>query len=575
MHYFIEDKKNSKKYASFSAQAGVSSLLFIVLVGLSLTVLTVGYMSSMRNLQSSAITTHAQTQAQMQAMIGYHALTEYLNKLSKESNGLQKIDQVCDGEIKETDKDAQIIFERVGACNNSVVGQQFIFDVTGKSGGASAILRANFNIVDEEKISSHEGSIFAGGLKVQSKETIQALTENVAISIGANKTEGLESGNIYLSNGKDVVNYDPATDGIKVNKFEGGLDLIPAADMKQYANFIFKNVGGSIVCEKQNLNGVLITTSFVCPYYETIEKIKGKDTLVQNHAITRESSGNTSFWVVDVDRLIKSKTHLNKKFDGIFWFEGDVVVRLPNSQNDSSKYFRNTIITTGNLTIEKDTSSSSGELNLFSPYDYIIATDITSQILVIEKQLNTGKDLNGNLLTESQKQVLRTNKDALLLLRLSTMKARLLEVCLGPGEYPTALCKSDFTQQQVNEITNYDDILAVENKFLKDISKYPTSLFNLIGMADDGFVVHADENIKTNLFGNLIGSKGAGNTGKASGKFAGTGQIEVMGNLVVAKDMDLTEMKGNVTIKLGQSKANGSFIPIKDKSFNVNGIRYM
>ena len=40
-------------------QAGFSSLLFVVLVGLSLTVLTVGYMSSMRNLQSTAVTAHA------------------------------------------------------------------------------------------------------------------------------------------------------------------------------------------------------------------------------------------------------------------------------------------------------------------------------------------------------------------------------------------------------------------------------------------------------------------------------------------------------------------------------------
>ena len=90
MQYTTEIKRNMGKKVSLIKQAGVSSLLFIVLVGLSLTVLTVGYMSSMRNLQSSATTTHAQTQAQMQAMIGYRAFTEYLNKLSKEDNGLQK-----------------------------------------------------------------------------------------------------------------------------------------------------------------------------------------------------------------------------------------------------------------------------------------------------------------------------------------------------------------------------------------------------------------------------------------------------------------------------------------------------
>ena len=47
-------------------------------------------MSSMRNLQSSATTAHAQTQAQMQAMIGYQALGEFLKAQSLEN--IAKID---------------------------------------------------------------------------------------------------------------------------------------------------------------------------------------------------------------------------------------------------------------------------------------------------------------------------------------------------------------------------------------------------------------------------------------------------------------------------------------------------
>lgn len=192
---------------------------------------------------------------------------------------------------------------------------------------------------------------------------------------------------------------------------------------------------------------------------------------------------------------------------------------------------------------------------------------------MIDKQLKTGKDSNGNNLTEAQKLLLGENRADLLSLQLATMKVRLAEVCLN-SERPANLCK-DFTQQQVDDIENYDDILAVDNVFLKDTSKYPTSLFTLIGMADEGFVVHADNQTQTKLFGNLIGSKGAGNTGKASGKFAGTGQIEVIGNLIVAKDMDLTEMKGDVKIKLGQTKASGNIIPIKNNTFTTKGIRYM
>ena len=80
MQYSMQKKRNLDQPISFHKQAGISSLLFIVLVGLSLTVLTVGYMSSMRNLQSSATTAHAQTQAQMKAMMGYQALADFLKR---------------------------------------------------------------------------------------------------------------------------------------------------------------------------------------------------------------------------------------------------------------------------------------------------------------------------------------------------------------------------------------------------------------------------------------------------------------------------------------------------------------
>jgi len=139
---------------------------------------------------------------------------------------------------------------------------------------------------------------------VQSKETIQALTENVAISVGGHNGEGLEAGNIYLSNGKDVVNYDPATDGIKVNKFEGGLELIPATDMQKHANYIFTHIGNAILCEKQNLKGVLVKTTFECPYSNVTEK-NGKTSKV--NVVTREKIQGTDTWVVDVTKLIESK----------------------------------------------------------------------------------------------------------------------------------------------------------------------------------------------------------------------------------------------------------------------------
>src|SRR5690606_23308709 len=131
MQSLIDMKRNMQKNISFIKQAGVSSLLFIVLVGLSLTVLTVGYMSTMRNLQSSATTTHAQTQAQMQAMIGYHALTKYLKKES-----LTNIAKIESGTVSGGSELIQFTKVPCGA-------DQYCFDLVGKSGGASAILRVN------------------------------------------------------------------------------------------------------------------------------------------------------------------------------------------------------------------------------------------------------------------------------------------------------------------------------------------------------------------------------------------------------------------------------------------------
>ncbi|WP_411687711.1 hypothetical protein [Acinetobacter indicus] len=151
MQNVIEIKRNIQNRVSFIKQAGVSSLLFIVLVGLSLTVLTVGYMSTMRNLQSSATTTHAQTQAQIQAMIGYHALIKYLKKES-----LENINKIETGTVSGGTEPVEFKKFACGA-------DQYCFDLIGKSGGASAILRANFNIIDELETKSQSGSVFAGG----------------------------------------------------------------------------------------------------------------------------------------------------------------------------------------------------------------------------------------------------------------------------------------------------------------------------------------------------------------------------------------------------------------------------
>ena len=125
-----------KKINRGQPQSGITSLLFILLVGMTLTVATIGYIASMKTMQSSAITTHAQTQAQMQTMIGYQALSEFL----KSSNmDMAKITATETGTVTSTT--GQVINYKKSASCPTGTGN-YCFDIIGESGGAKAILRA-------------------------------------------------------------------------------------------------------------------------------------------------------------------------------------------------------------------------------------------------------------------------------------------------------------------------------------------------------------------------------------------------------------------------------------------------
>lgn len=552
MNDIFKNMKVPTKILFCTKQKGFSSLLFIVLVGLSLTVLTVGYMSSMRNLQSSATTAHAQTQAQMQSMIGYQALGEFLKAQS-----LANIAKIQTGTI--SGGTTPIQFKKI-ACGTN----QYCFDIVGKSGGASAILRSQYALIDIIKASSQEGSLFAGGLKVQDASSLQSIGDNVSISVGKtilkNGTE-LAAGDVYDNSGVKV-----SLTGITVNEYKGGLNLASVSSLKEYANYIFTHdSNGNIFCEKQNLNQD--NGSFTCP------------TTAQG--LTYASSGNNKGFTVDTAKLINN----NFNFRGVLWFDDDVRLQVaPSDISQTSKKYmwRNTVLTTGKLYIAKDASSSSGELNIFSPFDYVMASDISQKIIELEIRI---KVLENKVRTDeeetelSQKIQLKTNS---ITQRLSVIKERLKNICPvfkdNPddlaAEYPTQFCKV-FTKQDLDKIITYEYFKENYTNYMKDVKILPASLADIIALSDFGFSITADQNTKTNLYGNLIGSKAAGNTGNASGKFAGTGVINVIGNLVVADEMDLTEMQGNVSIKLGQTKSGGNYIPIIDQSLTAKGIRYM
>lgn len=323
MQNVMDMKRNKPDIISFIKQAGVSSLLFIVLVGLSLTVLTVGYMSTMRNLQSSATTTHAQTQAQMQAMIGYHAFSKYLNQLSKEDNGLRLIDQLCNGELKESNPETQIKFERVGDCNNPVLKDQYNFDIIGKSGGASAILRVNYNIENNIKVIQQNGLIFAGGFEVNKLEN-NVLKDNIVasdISIEVPNSESVFQALKEWAQTNKITfkEYDP-------RKF------VTPSEVKDHSNYIYTIVNNNSSCVVRNL--------------------------FDN---SKANCSNFTFTLKDKTWTIDGAPPI-----GIYWFDGNVKIKMKKD-----KAFVATIIATGVIETEVE-DDKEGTYSAYSPHTYYL-----------------------------------------------------------------------------------------------------------------------------------------------------------------------------------------------------------
>ena len=464
MNYILKDMAKNSSTRFLAKQAGFSSLLFIVMVGLSLTVLTVGYMSSMRNLQSSATTAHAQTQAQMQAMIGYQALGEFLKAQS-----LTDIAKIEKGTI--SGGVTPIKFKKVTCGAN-----QYCFDITGASGGATSILRSQFIIIDELESKSQTGSVFAGGLRVNKLEDLSAAGVTLEVSGGIiNKNDNKTYDATALSNaGINVVPYTPKS-------------FIKPEDLRKDANYIFTLENGSTKCMRNN-------------FYDATEnkEIKTATVITCPLAVTREGG----YWVVNG----------NSDITGVLWFDGDVLVKL-----SKTKDFINTIISTQKIKTELLDESTNANYNAFAPHHYYITA------------------------TEEQK-VERAKK-----------------VC--PVNYPLQYC------QAAGELKS-DTLMA----------QSPATIANVLFLSQSLELAAGKEkqhNIVVNYYGNLIANGASGGTGSPSGKFTGTGVLNIRGNVMVVGEADMTEMLGDFSMKLTNAQAAGNVIPFYKKVFSVGGIRYM
>lgn len=309
MQNVIDIKRNKPNSISFIKQAGVSSLLFIVLVGLSLTVLTVGYMSSMRNLQSSATTTHAQTQAQMQAMIGYHALTKYLKKES-----LTNIAKIESGVVSGGTEPVK--FTKV-TCGTD----QYCFDLVGKSGGASAILRVNYNIVDDIKVIQQNGLIFAGGFEVNKL-------------VGDENKDNLVASDVAI----EVPNSESVSEALKAWAQKNNItfkeyvprNFVTPSELKDHSNYIYTIAEGKSKCVVSNFYN---NSQARCSNFALIDKT----------------------WTID-----------GAPPTGIYWFDGNVKIKMKKA-----KAFVATIIATGVIETEVE-DDKAGIYSAYSPHAYYL-----------------------------------------------------------------------------------------------------------------------------------------------------------------------------------------------------------
>ncbi|NNH37330.1 hypothetical protein [Acinetobacter terrae] len=464
MNDVFKNMKVPTKIIFFSKQKGFSSLLFIVLVGLSLTVLTVGYMSSMRNLQSSATTAHAQTQAQMQAMIGYQALGGFLKAQS-----LTNIAKIETGTV--SGGTSPIQFKKI-ACGTN----QYCFDIVGKSGGATSIIRSKFIITDELESKSQTGSVFAGGLRVNKLEDLSASGVTLEVSGGIiNKNNNQTYDATALNNaGITVVAYTPK-------------NFIRPQDLRKDANYIFTLESGNAKCTKNNFfdatqnKQITVETEITCPL-----------------AVTRESDS----WVVNG----------NSEITGVLWFDGNVIVNLSKTTD-----FINTVISTQKIKTELLSESQDANYNAFAPHHYYITA------------------------TEEQKT------------------ARAQKVC--PTDYLLQYC------QAAGQLKS-DTLMA----------QSPATISNILFLSQTLELAAGKEkqhNIVVNYYGNLIANGTSGGTGSPSGKFTGTGVLNIRGNVMVVGEADMTEMLGDFSMKLTNAQAAGNVIPFYKKVFSVGGIRYM
>lgn len=467
-------------------QAGFASILLILLIGLALTTLIIGMVTSVRGLQGSSLTAHAQTQAQIKSAIGYQALSGLLSTLSA-----TQIASINNGTIKQGTTDIAT-YTVTTDCPTSTPSKAYsCYDVKAISGGASSIVRAVY-ATKTTGVSSFSGSIFAGGLQVGHTRNLQGNQTMQVGSAGGGNGIVKGNGNNYYS----VAEFAEET-GLSVQAYQGST-FLTAEEARAYANYMFYSNG---TCAKNNLyntNALGVSTIITIETTPSTTITLGTTSVGCSSisGITTSGSGSNKTWKIDADNADIPV--------GVLWFEGAVTVNLKATRD-----LVNTIIATGTINVSSENGGSSNKA--YAPNYYNLES-------------------SANAFTKK------------------------LRICGSAATgIPTQYCANTGT--------------------LTSLSTELSKIANILFLSNGDITFDVKNNKPMNLYGNIIGAGGAGGTGAASGKFTGTGDIAIKGNLAFS-GTGTTITNGNINVTLTNSDPAGNAAPSK-KVMSLSSLRYM
>jgi hypothetical protein len=125
------------------SQRGISSVLFMLLSGLSLGAMVFGAIYHVRGLQSQSVTVHAQTQAQLKAWSGAEALRQHLYQLGAAEAAKLTVNQAVTFTAL-SGITATVVDVLAADSVNCGGGTRVGFNINGTSGGANSLLAATF-----------------------------------------------------------------------------------------------------------------------------------------------------------------------------------------------------------------------------------------------------------------------------------------------------------------------------------------------------------------------------------------------------------------------------------------------